>query len=53
MVRFSVGLDLGSQQVALAVYDHARQCSIPIEIGGDKTMPACVALEVCAQAVPI
>ena len=43
--RFSVGLGLGSQQVALAVYDHDKQCSIPLEIGGDKTMPACVAVE--------
>ena len=45
MVRFSVGLDLGSQQVALAVYDYANQCAIPLELGGDKTMPACVAVE--------
>ena len=45
MSRFSVGLDLGSQQVALAVYDHSKQCSIPLEIGGDKTMPACVAFD--------
>jgi len=45
MVRFSVGLDLGSQLVALAVYDYSKQCSIPLEIGGDKTMPACVAFD--------
>jgi molecular chaperone DnaK (HSP70) len=45
MVRFSVGLDLGAQQVSLAVYDYARQCSIPVEIGGDKTMPATVAID--------
>ena len=36
MVRFSVGLDLGSQQVALAVYDYARKCSVPLEVDNNK-----------------
>jgi hypothetical protein len=45
MVRFSVGLDLGSQQVALAVYDYARKCSVPLEVDNNKTMAACVAVE--------
>ena len=49
MVQFSIGLDLGSQKVALAVYDYVRKCATPVEIGGDKTMPAAVAVEVCAR----
>lgn len=45
MGKFSIGLDLGSQQAALAVFDHTRQCAVPLEIDGDKTMPSCIALE--------
>ena len=45
MRKFSVGLDLGSQQIALAVFDHERQCSVPLEISGDKTMPTCISFE--------
>jgi hypothetical protein len=33
--RFSVGLDLGGAQISVSVYDHARRCSIPLDIDGD------------------
>ena len=39
------GLDLGRGRVALAVYDYARKCAVPLEIDSSKTMPACVAVE--------
>lgn len=43
--RFCVGLDLGSQNTVLAVYDHTKQCAFPLELGGDKTLPSCVAVD--------
>ncbi|KAJ1479044.1 hypothetical protein T484DRAFT_1815747, partial [Baffinella frigidus] len=43
--RFSVGLDLGGAQISVSVYDHARRCSIPLDIDGEKTLTAAVAIE--------
>ena len=43
--RFCVGLDLGSQNTVLAVYDHTKLCAFPLELGGDKTLPSCVAVD--------
>ena len=43
--RFCVGIDLGSQNTVLAVYDHYKQCAFPLELGGDKTLPSCVAVD--------
>ena len=43
--HFSVGLDCGSQNTALAVYCHHRQCAFPVELSGDKTIPSCVAVD--------
>jgi molecular chaperone DnaK (HSP70) len=43
--RFCVGLDLGSQNTVLAVYDHAKLCAFPLELGGDKALPSCVAVD--------
>ena len=43
-VRFAVGVDLGSSNTVLSVYDVAKRVAMPLELVDDKMMPTCVAL---------